>query len=55
MRYDTKNSYSVNVFQSRTTGGWNWNVLRDGKVVAGDIGYATESAAYAAAMAREVK
>jgi len=50
MRYQLPNQKSINVFQSRSGNGWNWNLLNGDTVFSGGIGYPTEAAAYAAAM-----
>ena len=51
MRFTITNQEQIKVYRSKLFGGWNWNLLRNGKVVAGGVDYATEQAAYAAAMA----
>ena len=50
-QFSLANQMSINVFKSRLAGGWNWHLLRGGAVVSGGVGFATESDAYAAAMA----
>lgn len=49
-RYRLPNGEEIKVFRSRLSGGWNWNRLKNGRVVAGGVGFPTSGAAYDAAM-----
>ena len=48
MRFTITNQEEISVYKVFKR--WNWRLLRNGKVVASGVDYATEQAAYAAAV-----